>query len=460
MACPVLLAAALGLAGCMGGGDQDGSARDGGSIGVGVSALPKTLDPALATEPDELQLLWLVHTPLLTYRRANGREGTQLVARPGPRPAEGLRGRPDLPALRCARGSPTRTARPCARATSSARSTGCALHSPLARALRRDRHDRGQRQDRRDRDHAGAAGPVVPVRARAALERPGAARHTAARPDRGRPRASGPTGSCDPRRACPCSGRAASSCPACARAHRPDHHLRPAAAAPSRSRRSSRARLDVMQEPAPVDLLPEMRSKYRDRYREDTTASTRRGRARHGRCRRSTTRGAARHRGVARPADAHAALRRPARAELQPGAGMRARLPPARPCPIGRPRRAARPAEGEAGDRRRRRGRLARDVVADPGVPRAVERNVVGTLRKIGLAASTRPGAATLRGAALRAARRAPGGVRRAGRRQRLRPRPAGGDRRGDARPSRPSRATTPGPPPTGSSSRRATRRP
>ena len=62
-----------------GGGDQGGSARDGGSIGVGVSALPKTLDPALAAEPDELQLLWLVHTPLLTYRRANGREGTQLV---------------------------------------------------------------------------------------------------------------------------------------------------------------------------------------------------------------------------------------------------------------------------------------------------------------------------------------------------------------------------------------------
>ena len=76
MACPVLLAAVLGLAGCMGGDEESGSARDGGSIGVGVSALPKTLDPALATEPEELQLLWLVHTPLLTYRRASGREGT------------------------------------------------------------------------------------------------------------------------------------------------------------------------------------------------------------------------------------------------------------------------------------------------------------------------------------------------------------------------------------------------
>ena len=79
LACAVGLTAVLGLAGCMGGENQEGSARDGGSIGIGASALPETLDPALADEPSELQLLWLVHTPLLTYRRAGGREGTELV---------------------------------------------------------------------------------------------------------------------------------------------------------------------------------------------------------------------------------------------------------------------------------------------------------------------------------------------------------------------------------------------
>jgi hypothetical protein len=40
-------------------------------------------------------------------------------------------------------------------------------------------------------------------------------------------------------------------------------------------------------------------------------------------------------------------------------------------------------------------------VIADPGVPRAVERNVVRTLRKIGLAASDRGGGATVRVARL-----------------------------------------------------------
>ena len=73
------LAAILGLAGCVGGDGRDGTARDGGSIVVGAEALPATLDPALAADPLALQVLWQVHTPLLTYPHAAGGEGLEPV---------------------------------------------------------------------------------------------------------------------------------------------------------------------------------------------------------------------------------------------------------------------------------------------------------------------------------------------------------------------------------------------
>ena len=186
-----------------------------------------------------------------------------------------------------------------------------------------------------------------------------------------------------------------------------------------------------MQEPAPLDLLPEVRSKYRP-----ATARTRpprpRGRARHG-----------------RPAVRRPAVRRAVGVSLDPQTLTRlyagllepsCNLVPAMvrgyrrldPCPMGdldEPPDLPK-AKQEIDDAGAAGSPVS--VVADPGVPRAVERNVVQTLRKIGLAAA--PGR---RGdhprAALRAARRAPGGVRRAGREQGLRPRPAGDDRRGDA---------------------------
>jgi peptide/nickel transport system substrate-binding protein len=67
------------LAGCSIGDDQTGSARVGGSIAVGTSAAPQSLDPALATDLDTLGALWLVYTPLLSYRHAEGKNGTDLV---------------------------------------------------------------------------------------------------------------------------------------------------------------------------------------------------------------------------------------------------------------------------------------------------------------------------------------------------------------------------------------------
>ena len=40
--------------------------------------------------------LWLVYTPLLTYKRAEGQEGSELIPGLGAGPAEGLEGRHDL----------------------------------------------------------------------------------------------------------------------------------------------------------------------------------------------------------------------------------------------------------------------------------------------------------------------------------------------------------------------------
>ena len=80
------LLALLGLAcvltaGCDGGitGDR-GDAREGGSVLVGLSEPPDSLDPALAGSPQAIQALWLAYTPPMTYRRAEGAKGTRLVA--------------------------------------------------------------------------------------------------------------------------------------------------------------------------------------------------------------------------------------------------------------------------------------------------------------------------------------------------------------------------------------------
>ena len=59
-------------------GDR-GDAREGGSVLVGLPERPDSLDPALARSPVALQALWLAYTPPLTYRRAEGAQGTQLA---------------------------------------------------------------------------------------------------------------------------------------------------------------------------------------------------------------------------------------------------------------------------------------------------------------------------------------------------------------------------------------------
>src|SRR2546423_13124779 len=53
--------------------------RTGGSITIAQSAQPDFLDPALSNTLNGWEPMWLVYTPLLTYRRAEGRAGTQLI---------------------------------------------------------------------------------------------------------------------------------------------------------------------------------------------------------------------------------------------------------------------------------------------------------------------------------------------------------------------------------------------
>ncbi len=79
-ACSAVVAC-LALTACAGGGDggSGGNARKGGSITVGASGPPDALDPALGRTREAKQALWLVYTPPLTYRRAEGATGTELI---------------------------------------------------------------------------------------------------------------------------------------------------------------------------------------------------------------------------------------------------------------------------------------------------------------------------------------------------------------------------------------------
>jgi peptide/nickel transport system substrate-binding protein len=50
-----------------------------GHITISQSSQPDHLDPALASDAGALEPLWLVYTPLLTYRHAEGEEGAELI---------------------------------------------------------------------------------------------------------------------------------------------------------------------------------------------------------------------------------------------------------------------------------------------------------------------------------------------------------------------------------------------
>jgi peptide/nickel transport system substrate-binding protein len=71
----ILAVLAALAAGC---GDEP-RGREGGSITIGLSSQPDSLDPALAYTGEAWESLWLVYTPLLTYAHEEGTKGTKLI---------------------------------------------------------------------------------------------------------------------------------------------------------------------------------------------------------------------------------------------------------------------------------------------------------------------------------------------------------------------------------------------
>jgi peptide/nickel transport system substrate-binding protein len=74
------LIAAIAATGC-GSSDDDQAAagKAGGSITLAQTSQPDALDPALAYTSQSWEPLWLVYTPPLTYRHAEGEEGSKLI---------------------------------------------------------------------------------------------------------------------------------------------------------------------------------------------------------------------------------------------------------------------------------------------------------------------------------------------------------------------------------------------
>jgi peptide/nickel transport system substrate-binding protein len=72
-------ASALALAACGGEDEGGGDARKGGSITLAQTAQPDSLDPGVAYTSNSWEPLWLVYTGPLTYKRAEGREGAELI---------------------------------------------------------------------------------------------------------------------------------------------------------------------------------------------------------------------------------------------------------------------------------------------------------------------------------------------------------------------------------------------
>ncbi len=76
----VMSIAAVAAIGCGSSDDDEAAAgKAGGSITVSQTSQPDALDPALAYTSQSWEPLWLVYTPPLTYRHAEGEEGSQLI---------------------------------------------------------------------------------------------------------------------------------------------------------------------------------------------------------------------------------------------------------------------------------------------------------------------------------------------------------------------------------------------
>ncbi len=245
-------------------------------MAVGASALPRDFDPASATDVRALRALWLVYTPLVSYRHAEGPDGTGLVpglARALPEVSDdGLTYTLRLRrGLRYSSGVPVRPG-DFERAVNRVR----ALRSPLARlyagiaSIDADARTRTIRMTLRRRDPAFA--DVLALPSSAPLPRGTPAKDLSGRPPAG-------VGPYRFARVRPGSRAILVRVRDFSLPDIPAGHVdRIALIRAGSPRHQARAviigSLDLTQETAPIDMLPEIRSKYRDRYREDPTASS------------------------------------------------------------------------------------------------------------------------------------------------------------------------------------------
>ncbi|MFL5868741.1 MAG: ABC transporter substrate-binding protein [Thermoleophilaceae bacterium] len=262
--------AGLALAGCVGGGGPKGNAREGGVIHIAYGAPPDSLDPALASSAEAREALWLVYTPPLTYRRSSAELVPGLAARMPKVSDEGRLYSFSLRAgIRYSNGKRVR-ASDFAKSIDRVRR----LHSPGASLFRNvasiatDDRTGGVRVRLRQPDsgfpyalattYAGLVPGDTPLRPKAPPAGVGPYRLGSRR--RG--------GGFVMRRNADFSlpGVPGGNVDAISVDVQPD--------AARAARAVIAGRLDYMRDPPPDPMLPELRSKYEDRYREHATAST------------------------------------------------------------------------------------------------------------------------------------------------------------------------------------------
>ena len=78
IACITALAA-FGAAACGSKSEGGGGGGGGGEINVALTSFPDYVDPQLSYTVEGWEVLWNVYTPLLTYKHAKGKDGTQVV---------------------------------------------------------------------------------------------------------------------------------------------------------------------------------------------------------------------------------------------------------------------------------------------------------------------------------------------------------------------------------------------
>ena len=266
-----MLVGSLLLTACAGPGvGRSGNARAGGTIEAAVAPSRQPVDPAVATRPAALEALWLVYTPPLTYKRREGKGGLKLI----PGLAEDL---PDVSrdgraysfrmraGLHYPDGTPVR-ASDFAHTVRRARFLSAGARRLFADVARIDARD-GSRSVTVTLKRPDPAFPYALASSYAGL----VPARTPLRPAGRRPPpglgpyklvATTPDGGFTLRR------NKRFQLPGISAGNLDQITARPFADATTAARQVIAGRIDYMQERPPLALLPELRSKYSDRYAE------------------------------------------------------------------------------------------------------------------------------------------------------------------------------------------------